>query len=45
VRVYVTTIASGKPQSPGVCAASPATLEAIARRLREYTSLPVAVIA
>jgi wyosine [tRNA(Phe)-imidazoG37] synthetase (radical SAM superfamily) len=45
VRVYLTTIGSGRPQDPGVRAASPATLEAIARRLRECTSLPVQVIA
>ena len=44
-RVYVTTLGSGKPQDPGVWAASRATLGAIASRLRECTSLPVEVIA
>jgi hypothetical protein len=45
VQVYVTTIGSEPPENAGVCAASSATLEAIALRLRERTGLPVAVIA
>jgi len=44
MRVYVTTIGSGTPQDAGVFAASSATLEAIALRLRERTGLPVTVI-